>query len=44
MTGLAKQAGMTIVEVMDADTGQTVTEQSERVYVVAREQGKRRDS
>lgn len=40
MTRLVEQAGMTVVEVMDADTGEAVTEQSERVYVVAREQGK----
>ena len=40
MKQLVSQAGMTVVEVLDADTGQAVTEQSERVYVVAREQGK----
>lgn len=40
MTRLVEQAGMTVVEVMDADTGGTVTEQSERVYIVAGEQGK----
>ena len=37
MTGLVEQAGLTVVEVMDADTGEAVTDRSERVYVVARE-------
>lgn len=37
MTGLVEQAGMTVVEVTDADTGEAVTDKSERVYVVARE-------
>lgn len=41
MTDLVKQAGMTVLEVMDADTGLPVTTESERVYVVAREQGKK---
>lgn len=40
MTGLVEKAGMSVVEVMDADTGLAVTDTSERVYVVAREQGK----
>lgn len=37
MTGLVEQAGMTVVEVMDADTGEAVTDTSQRVCVVARE-------
>lgn len=40
MLALVEQAGMAVVEAMDADTGEAVTEHSERVYVVAREQGK----
>ena len=42
MTELVERAGMTVVEMMDADTGEVVTDTSERVYVVAREQGKER--
>ncbi len=41
MTALVEQAGMSVVEVLDADTGEAVTESSERVYIVAREQGKK---
>lgn len=37
MQELVEKAGMTVVEVLDADTGAGVTEVSERVYVVARE-------
>ena len=37
---LLKAAGMEFLEAMDADTGKTVTEVSERIYIVAREQGK----
>lgn len=37
---LLEQSGMMLVELFDADTGEAVTEQSERVYVVAREHGK----
>ena len=40
MKCLIKQAGMEIVEVLDADTHEPVTEVSERVYMVAREHGK----
>lgn len=40
MTALVKQAGMTLVEVLDADTHQAVTPESERVYIIAREHGK----
>lgn len=37
MKGLVEQAGMTVVEMMDADMGEAVTDTSQRVYVVARE-------
>ncbi len=40
MTALVEQAGMLVVEIMDADTRQPVTAESERVYIVAKEQGK----
>jgi len=40
MKGLVERAGMTVVEMADADTGGAVTDSSERVYIVAREQGK----
>ncbi len=40
MTALVEQAGMTIVEVLDADTRKAPTSHSERVYIVARECGK----
>lgn len=41
MAKLVEKSGMTILEMMDADTGTAVTDTSERVYVVAREQGKK---
>jgi len=41
MSRLVEQAGMAVVEIMDADTGEKVTDQSQRVYLVAREQGKK---
>lgn len=37
MTRLVEQAGLQIMELLDADTGESVTPESERVYVVARE-------
>ncbi len=37
MTGLVEQAGLKIVEILDADTRQQVTPESERVYIVAKE-------
>lgn len=40
MTELVERAGMTVAEVMDADTGMAVTAQSERVYIVAKEKKK----
>lgn len=40
MARLVEQAGMVMVEAMDADTGEAVTETSGRIYIVAREQGK----
>lgn len=40
MRRLVEEAGMDIVEVLDADTREAVTACSERVYIVAREKGK----
>ncbi len=40
MEALLIKAGMTVVTAADADTGGTVTPESARVYMVAREQGK----
>ena len=40
ITRLVERSGMVLLEVSDADTGEAVTAQSERVYVVAREHGK----
>ncbi len=40
MKRLVEQAGMVILEMLDADTCEAVTAESERVYIVAREQGK----
>ena len=40
ITSLVDRAGMALVEAMDADTGESVTAESERIYVVAREHGK----
>ena len=37
MKALVTQAGMELVEVLDADTREAVTAESERVYIVARE-------
>jgi len=37
MTKLLEQAGLTVVEIRDADTGEAVTDVSERIYVVAKE-------
>lgn len=37
MVALVEQAGMQVVEIMDADTRTQVTPESERVYIVARE-------
>lgn len=37
---LVERSGMVLVEIMDADTGEKVTAESERVYVVAGEHGK----
>ena len=38
---LVERAGLRFVEAMDADTHGPVREESERIYVMAREQGKR---
>ena len=40
MAALVEQAGMILLEMKDADTGAEVTDQSQRVYIVARESGK----
>lgn len=40
MTGLVERAGMKILKVLDADTRDAVTPKSQRVYIVAGEQGK----
>ena len=40
MCRMVTDAGMQVVAIKDADTGEDVNEYSERVYVVAREQGK----
>ncbi len=40
MRALVEQAGMDIVEILDADTLKAVTGESERVYIVAREKDK----
>lgn len=41
MKALVERAGMSVVEALDAETLEAVTKRSERVYIVAREQGKR---
>lgn len=41
MSALVEQAGLDILEILDADTLKAVTEESERVYIVAREKDKR---
>lgn len=40
MKALVERAGMKLLEMMDADTGEAVTAESQRIYIVAREQGK----
>jgi len=40
MRTLVEQVGLKILEIMDSDTGEAVTETSERVYIVAKEQQK----
>lgn len=40
MRKLVEEAGMIFVEAIDADTHEAVTEVSERVYIIARENGK----
>lgn len=40
MKRLVEQAGMRVLEIRDADTGGQVSQTSERVYIVAGEQGK----
>ena len=41
MRQLVEQSGMEVLEMKDADTGEAVRAESERVYVVARERGKK---
>lgn len=40
MRDLLQRSGMIFVKAVDADTHEAVTNQSERIYVLAREQGK----
>ena len=40
MQRLVEKAGMTVLEVKDADTGADITPESGRIFVVARERGK----
>lgn len=40
MKALVERAGMKILEMTDADTGEGVTAESQRIFIVAREQGK----
>ncbi len=40
MKMLVERAGMKILEMTDADTGEAVTAESQRIYIVAQEQGK----
>ena len=40
MKSLVERAGMRILEMTDADTGKAVTDESQRIYIVAQEQGK----
>ena len=42
MEAFVRKAGMVILEMRDADTGEEVTPESERVYIVAREKGKKK--
>lgn len=42
MLALVGRAGMSVVEVLDADTGEAVTDRSQRVYVIAKEKEKER--
>lgn len=42
MRKLIEKAGMEVVEIMDADSGMDVTEESERIYIVAKEITKER--
>lgn len=40
MKSLVERAGMKVLEIKDADTGKEVTGESQRIYIVAQEQGK----
>ena len=37
-----REGGMDLLEILDADTMTTVLEETERIYVIAREVGKKR--
>jgi len=37
MIRLVEEAGMEVVEVLDADTKQAITPESERIYIIAKE-------
>lgn len=40
MKGFVKKAGMQFIKAIDADTKETPTQESQRIYIIAREQGK----
>ena len=40
MKSLVERAGLKVLEIKDADTGKEVTGESQRIYIVAQEQGK----
>lgn len=42
MRKLAEQAGLVIVEILDAETGQAVTDTSERVYMITKKEDNRK--
>ena len=37
MVRLIKEAGMEVIEVLDADTHEEITPESERIYIIAKE-------
>ncbi len=43
MTGFVEKAGMQVLRALDADTHEDVTDQSERIYMIARECRKQRE-
>ena len=40
MQAFVEKSGMKFITAVDADTHEAVTDDSERIYVIAREQGK----